>query len=383
MRIILLFTALVLGSFSDEAVQLIFFLKLGNVEKIYLISLLFLGGMAGGMLANIYFSRLLSRISLKSVLIGSLISQSVLILITSQISNEIGFLMIAFILGILGSLLWSAVMVAIPSLSNNHNELEKINKYAHTIRNMGFMTGPALGGILFDYLGMNSAVLLIGLLTFSSALVFLFVLEQINFEKVEAESSAYLNGISAIRYLFQDNVIKKALSPIIFTVIFTSATSAILVVYLTNVVNLTGEQYGVYSSLFSLSLALSPILLTNLFRQLGEASGAAFCATLIGLGQLITGLNHHYFILLFAGILIGSANGIHNTLLSAFMLKQIAPENRKNYLPAYGLLLQSCAATGFIISLFITASVMQSSLMIFGMLSMLFGLFGVWLNRKG
>lgn len=378
---IFLFLALILGSFSDEAVQVIFFLKVGNVEKIYLVSLLMLGAMIGSITANIYFSRLLQIFSLPAILIGSLIAQSGLILIASTIVNAWFYLVVTFLLGGLGGLLWSATLIAIPAITTHHAQLDTVNKYAHTIRNMGFVLGPILGGVLLEWLNLRYAMWLIGGFTLASALIFPFALRKLNLLPEQAKKTNYINGLRAIGGLWQTPTIRKALCPILLTVVLISTCSVLVIVYLTNGIQLNGEQFGIYISLFSLALTFSPLLFSTFFKKWGDATGACLAAALMGAGILILGSNSLYAIIVLAGILIGIGNGVQNTLLSAFMLKHISPENRPNQMPAYVLLLQSGAALGYLISLSVTAKAMPILFILFGSGAMIIGGVGGYLNR--
>lgn len=374
-----LFLALLLGSFSDEAVQIIFALTFGNAEKIYLTSLLLMLGMGGGILANTIFSHISKRIGIKNIVVYCLGLEAVFIVLSSFIQWELLYLIVAFLLGILGGMLWSAILVMIPLLTENNTELEAVNKYAHLIRNLGFVVGPMIGGGLMSIFSAQFALLFIGLITLCSALL-LIRLSLSSQIKIENSQKA-VNGFLSIVHLLRNKTIRFALVPLSMTIICTSALSVLIIVYFTDIIQLPPSHYGLYSAAISLSLALSPLLLTPLLSTLGEAVGACLSAALIGLGLLMLSMTEHYLLLIFWGVIMGSFNGTQNTIMSAFMLKQISPEQRENQMPAYVLVLQLCVFIGFLLSMCISADAIHATFWALGLLTIVTGLVGAMWNK--
>lgn len=376
----ILFLALLLGSFSDEAVQIIFALTLGNAEKIYLTSLLLMLGMIGGISANVVFSQLSQRVGIKNMVVYCLILEAVFIVLSSVIQWEILYLIVAFLLGILGGMLWSAVLIMIPMLAENKTELEKINKYAHLIRNLGFVVGPMIGGGLMSIFSAQIALLLIGLITLCSALLLIRLSLQSQIKTEKAQKA--VNGFLSIVHLLRNNAIRVALLPLSITIICTSALSVLIIVYFTDIIQLPPSHYGLYSASISLSLALSPLLLTRLLSTFGDAVGACLSAALIGLGLLMLSLTEHYLLLVFWGVIMGAFNGTQNTIMSAFMLKQISPEQRENQMPAYVLILQLCVFIGFLCSMFVRPEQIGFTFVLLGSITIITGLIGAVVNRR-
>lgn len=377
----LLFLSLLLGSFSDEAVQIIFALQLGNAEKVYLTSSLLLLGMAGGLLANIFYSRLAARFSTKQLILLALFGQAALIVAASLASHPAAYLLIAFVLGILGGLLWSAVLILIPAISPNTATLDTINKYAHSIRNMGFMAGPMLGGSFSYFLQSSSALLLIGTITFLSGIAIYFAMQGVQ-TFTKDKSQVAINGLSAIAKLLQNRTIFRAIAPLVITVISTSALSVLLIVYLTDIVKLNGVQYGVFSSVVSLSLAIAPLFLVELLGKLPAPIAACLSAMMIGISLLLLGLVESFYLLVLFGAMMGAFNGCQNTIMSAFMLKNIAKADRDNQMPAYVLILQISVIIGFLLSMLVKSPQFTSVFWGLSTIAFLAGLGGVWWNQS-
>lgn len=378
---IFLFLSLLLGSFSDEAVQIIFALQLGDANKIYLTSMLLLLGMLGGLLSNVFYSKILQYFNTRSLIFNVLFFESLLIILSSFLTDSIFYLFISFFLGVLGGVLWSSVLILIPEISsNNENTLEKINKYAHLIRNMGFMVGPVLGGGLTHFTSQSSALIMIGLLTFLSSLAIWQI--HCNNGKEKKEKTKSINGFKSIPLLLKDKEISKAILPLVLTIICTSTLSVLLVVYITDIVKLNGTQYGIFSSAISLSLAICPLFLVKWLKIFNEPASASLSASFIGLSLLLLSLTNNFYLLVIFGMLMGAFNGAQNTIMSAFMLKKIPTESRENLMPAYVLILQSCVVVGFILSMFIQSQQISATFILFSTITLLSGMVGFFLNCR-
>ncbi|VEG12494.1 Uncharacterised protein [Moraxella cuniculi] len=80
------------------------------------------------------------------------------------------------------------------------------------------------------------------------------------------------------------------------------------------------------------------------------------------------------------GVMMGAFNGTQNTVMSAFMLKNIAAVNRDNYMPAYVLILQMCVVIGFLISMLVKSTQFTTAFFGLGGLTVVAGVLGFWVN---
>lgn len=377
-----LFLSLLLGSFSDEAAQMIFALNLSNVEHIYITSLLLILGMVGGIIANTLFSQISQKLGIKKIIFICLMLESLLIVLSSFIYSQILYLFIAFSLGLLGGMLWSAVLIMVPLITQNEEELNTVNKYTHLIRNMGFMIGPIIGGFISSFSDHQTALFLVGLSTFLASLVMAKVSLHSPAQQQQYISKKAINGFHSIYYLLLERKIRYVLLPLIFTIISISTLSVLIIVYMIDIIKLDAEKYGLYSALFSLSLAVSPLILTKPISKLGEACGACISATFIGVGLCMLSITENYILMLCWGIFTAAFNGTQNTIMSAFMLKNIAIEHRENYMPAYGLILQISVFIGFLLSMFVSSQQIHTTFTLLGTLTVIAGLLGAYVNYR-
>ncbi|VEG12495.1 hypothetical protein [Moraxella cuniculi] len=211
-HIILLFLSLLLGSFGDEAVQIIFALQLGDAERVYLTSALLLLGMLGGLCANVIYSRLAARFSARQLILFALFAQAVLVMVAATTALPAVYLTVSLMLGFLGGLLWSAVLILIPVMSTDDKPLEQINKYAHSIRNMGFMAGPMLGGTFSYLFDVGRALLWVAVATSLSGMVIWLAMCGLA-RLPRPDSTPAINGLKSIGLLLQNKQILTAIAP--------------------------------------------------------------------------------------------------------------------------------------------------------------------------
>lgn len=378
-HIILLFLSLLLGSFGDEAVQIIFALQLGDAERVYLTSALLLLGMLGGLCANVIYSRLAARFSARQLILFALFAQAVLVMVAATTALPAVYLTVSLMLGFLGGLLWSAVLTLIPVMSTDDKSLEQINKYAHSIRNMGFMAGPMLGGTFSYLFDAGRALLWVAVATSLSGMVIWLAMCGLA-RLPRPDSTPAINGLKSIGLLLQNKQILTAIAPLSVTVACTSALSVLLIVYLTDVVQLNGVEYGIFSSAISLALALCPLILAPILTKMGEVAAACLSAVMIGVSLLLLGITEQFYMLVVFGVMMGAFNGTQNTIMSAFMLKNIAAVNRDNYMPAYVLILQMCVVIGFLISMLVKSTQFTTAFFGLGGLTVVAGVLGFWVN---
>ncbi|MCI0384163.1 MFS transporter [Streptomyces sp. CNQ085] len=141
--------ALLLGSFGDEMAQVTFALTLTEDPSPAVMSALLASGLTGGVAASPCAPPLLTRIGVRALIVAVFTAESLVIVAAGLHDGFAGYTLAAFALGFLGSLLWSAVMVLVPSLAPRRADLGRMNRAVQTVRNLGYVVGPALGGVLY------------------------------------------------------------------------------------------------------------------------------------------------------------------------------------------------------------------------------------------
>lgn len=383
--ILLAVIALALGSFSDEATLVSFALTLADGKPIYL-TLLYTLSMIGGVVASKNGSWILPKFSEKILLPTIFALQAVTIFAFYFLSGVWAILVLSFLLGFLGSLLWTVFLAILPLYFAE--KISLVNKLAHTIRNAGFVFAPALTGWVFGTIGKNLVLILAGI-SFICMLILLFISmtkRNPNTSLFEPNEETEIYQHISYRSFITHPTIKKILSFFSVTIALTSALNILLIPYINHSLKLSPFIYGTTLSMMSVGLLISPIMFSSLFGKIGKVSGAYLGAVLMGIGMLGFGLvgmvqpNLVALLLWLSGLLIGIGNGIQNTLMSAFML-EFCGDYSKQIMPHYILTLQTCVLIGFGLTLIISETLILPILWLFGIIVLLCGLMGALINR--
>lgn len=155
------------GSFADEAAQVTFALRLADNTSS--VSILLAAGLIGGILSGPIAPMILRRIGPRKTIPAVFLLQSVLIAAASLANQFWSYVVVSMALGSTGSLQWAAIMVAIPSYTNNERHIDRVNRITQSVRNMGYVGGPALGGLLYGMAQRSRGLLLLALLVLVAA----------------------------------------------------------------------------------------------------------------------------------------------------------------------------------------------------------------------
>ncbi|MBB5073307.1 MFS family permease [Bartonella callosciuri] len=106
-------------------------------------------GLIGVICAGPIASRLLHRLSTARTVPVVLLFETILIATASIVNQFWSYIAISFALGCAGSIFWSAILVAVPEFAKTDQQLDRINPSIQTVRNLGYIVGPLLRGILY------------------------------------------------------------------------------------------------------------------------------------------------------------------------------------------------------------------------------------------
>lgn len=135
--------SLSLGSFADEAAQVIFALRLADHTSS--VSILLAAGLIGGMLSGPIAPMILQGIGPRKAIPAVFLLQSILIAVASLANQFWSYVVVSLALGSTGSLQWGAIMVAIPTYTNDERYIDRVNRITQSVRNMGYVGGPVSG----------------------------------------------------------------------------------------------------------------------------------------------------------------------------------------------------------------------------------------------
>ncbi|MHA7304269.1 MFS transporter [Arthrobacter sp. TMN-49] len=360
--------ALFFGSFGDEAAQIVFALRLadGSSAAAVQVSALLAAGLIGGIVAGALAPRAVVLLGTRRLIALVFFAEAGLIACASFANTLPWYLGISAALGCLGSVLWSAVMIALPALDLPGASIEIGNRVVQTVRNLGYVVGPLLGSALFAWSSGVQGLLVLALAMLAAAIGAALILPSLMGSSVGKVSSPNTRKSADVVGLLQTQGVLRALMPLIVTVLVTSALNVLLIVRIRSELGYSAGVYGIVVAALSVGLVAGPALFAGFAGRLGPAAGASVAAASIGLGVIAIGTANTPWQLGLAAALIGIANGVQNTLMSTFIMQRVDAEHRPFRMPAYVLILQCTVFAGFIGAAFIDVAAAGSALVAAG-----------------
>ena len=141
--LLLLALCVTIGSFIDEASLVAAALAVNHSNDSHL-ALLYMASMLGAMAGSRLCAYLLAHLS-ETVIVQWLFFVQALMVLLIYIASGVGIALMGFGLGLIGSILWTAIMSVVP-LYCPKAYLDTANKALQTISNLGAVAGPALVG---------------------------------------------------------------------------------------------------------------------------------------------------------------------------------------------------------------------------------------------
>ncbi|WP_208438246.1 MFS transporter [Bartonella taylorii] len=373
-----LFLVLGFSSFADETAQVTFALHLA--ESTASISMLLFAGLMGAICAGPIAPRLLHRFQPARTVPIVLLFEAIFIA-TAAIANQFWvYIALSFALGCAGSIFWSAILVSVPEFAKTDQQLDRINRIIQTVRNLGYIAGPLLGGVLYGISSGQRGLFALSIMVLCATFITIFCFKSLKIHAQETDTSQRTKkGLDLAGLLRKKNVVY-ALAPLIITIILTSALNVLSIVRIRTDLNLSAEIYGVITSMISLGLVVGPLCFSSIFHRFGNAAGASLAATTIGFGIFCFSLTHIVWLMMLSFFILGAANGVQNALMASFMMKAIQKEHRNNQMPAYIFIIQTSVCLGFIGAGFVHVHHTQSTLFIIGIATMIAGILGFILN---
>jgi len=375
--------ALILGSFGDEAAQVAFALRLagGGAAAPAQVAVLLAAGLLGGISAGAVAPRAIVEVGARRLISSVFIAEAVLIAVASLADSLWWFVAVAAALGCLGSVIWSAVMVTLPSLDLSEEGVDRANRFVQTMRNLGYVAGPLLGSALYAGSSDFRGLLALASLMLAAAVGAAVALRRLVAADVGRAGSADVRRVADVRGLLQTHGVLRALAPLLITVLVTSALNVLLIVRVRTELHLSAATYGFVIAALSAGLVLGPALFSGFVSRLGDAAGASVGAAVIGGGVVAIGAADVHWQLVAAAAVIGIANGVQNALMGSFIIKRVDPARRASQMPAYVLLLQTTVLVGFLGAAFIDVHAAGRTLIAVGLVAAVAGTVGALVNR--
>ena len=175
------------------------------------------------------------------------------------------------------------------------------------IRQLGFVTGPALAGFLIDGFGVAAAYLAYAAAVSAASILVLSVRVR-RFER--SGRAVSLQGIvEGLRFVRRQQVVLGAMTLDMFAVIFGGAV-ALLPVYATDILGVGARGYGLLAASFDVGALLTSLVLVLLPPVRNAGRVLLLSVAVFGLATIVFGLSRNFLLSLFAYLLVGAADQV-------------------------------------------------------------------------
>ncbi|WP_303154625.1 MFS transporter [Corynebacterium sp.] len=378
---ILALALLFFASVVDELIATVLLLEIDNGRGLWP-SLLFAFSTAGALLASplsqqvLIQGKNLTRMA-SSVLYGEAV---VVLLCVYLYKNRAPILAILFggALGLLGALLWVIVLLIVTE-SFEKQQFDSVNKWITTIRNAGFVVGPALGGLLYPIGSLYIYLASAGFCLVSAS----FALRQLpppvlcpTTEEKESSSKTKASFSGSIVELLTLPRLAVRLLPPMGVAFFGSVVNVGIVIYLLDVQGRRESDYGLVGASISIGLVLGPVLIQAIAKR-NTQIGIGLSGIITGAAIVLLFLPWNVVLALVSGFLLGIGNGGQNVSVTSLLMKSIPEDRRAKLIPAFVFCIYFFVFSSYIAGLFVTPSNVISLMMRGGVITILLGVFSI------
>jgi Major Facilitator Superfamily. len=380
LSLILLF----LASVVDELIATVLLLEIDSETGLWP-SILFAITTAGSLLAGplsrhiLLEGRSLTRI-LSVILLCEAISLLPCIYFYKQ-AEPIVTVVVGGFLGVLGGALWVVVLLIVAESFENH-QFDSVNKWVTTVRNAGFVAGPALGGLLYPigsiyiYLGSIALCLISALFTLKKVPSIVCPTTEKNQEELDIPYSAKKRFSSSVVELLKLPGLAIRLIPPMGVAFFGSVVNVGIVLYLLNMQGRTASDYGLVGASISVGLVLGPVLMEAITKNKSQIG--------IGLSGIVTGIAiialfqpWDLLFTMFSGLLLGIGNGGQNVFVTSLLMKSVPKGKRTSLIPAFVFCIYFFVFVSYVAGLFVTQSNVLPFMICGGVITILLGFFSL------
>jgi len=354
-RLIALLAALIVTTAGDEIALVVLALKVSNHAHTMLgVSLLLVAGMLPGVLLSPVIGRIADSVRPATLLAAAMVAQAVVAFGMAAASSTPLVIGLAVVLGALGAQAAAATMVIVPKVVADEHLTSAISAM-EVCRNVGFLIGPAVAGVLVTVAG-PALGLVVNAVSFLVAAAFTSLLPATVWRRGEPaasprnESAVRRRWNEGFRLLGGDPLLRRVLPVIVITVCATSMFNVALVFHVRQGLGLSAGAYGALSFAICAGLVAGPIVLRVPLRQMDSAVLTVACAGGIGAAMAASALVIPIAAIFVCLLVMGTVNSGQNVALRTVVIRRSPEAKRGAVGAAYGATLQGSVTLGFLLA---------------------------------
>jgi MFS family permease len=278
-----------------------------------------------------YAGVLVDRLETRGLAIAASVFQGVVALGLAFTSSPVALLVLTFILGIGGAVAASAEFALVPLVAGSRG-VGRANGLVESMRGVGFMVGPLLGGALSGALGIRGAIL-------ADAATFAVIGAGLTILPVRRRGSAAGDtsprAREGLQLLYADRTLAVALGAGVVTLVFMSASIPGDVVFTKDVLGAGDTALGVVLTAWAVGMVAAANLIPQRVAAGSWATVALVAACVQGLGKV---LPPFWLVLPFMAACYfvgGAGHGVKNAGFRTLIHQHVPPERHGRAFAAY------------------------------------------------
>lgn len=274
----------------------------------------------------------------KFVVFGSFTS-ALIMLVTQMpalglsVSHQVVGLFCASIMtGVARSFSQPSMYALVPKLVDRENQ-QKASAWMVMLLQIGRISGPAIGGFTFGFLGLTTSEVMVCCLLLAGLAVLYFIKTDPKPAPHVSEKKSIKHELTVgVKYVFGHAILFPALSLDMVAVLFGGVT-ALLPIYAAEILHIGAKGLGVLRAAPALGAAITSTFLTR--RDIRHNAGPLLFVAVFGFGVsiLIFSMSHNLWLSLIALALSGAFDSVSMVIRSA-AVQLASPENMRGRISA-------------------------------------------------
>ncbi len=278
-----------------------------------------------------YVGVLVDRLENRSLAIWSALFQAAVAAALAFVHGLPATFALTFLLGVGVAVSGAAEFSLVPLLAGSR-EIGRANGLVESWRGVGFVIGPAIGGLLTGGAGAQVA-LLIDAATF---VVIATVLATLPVRRrIERRGGEQPRARDGVTLLFSQRVLAITLGAGALTLVFMSASIPADIVYTKNVLGMGDWAVGVVLSVWALGLVVAANLIPSRIPLASIATATLLAAAVQGAGKFVAPFWLSYSFMLACWTVGGMGHGVKNVGFRTLIHDRIAPEEHGRAFAAF------------------------------------------------
>ncbi len=230
---------------------------------------------------------------------------------------------VIFLTGIARGFLAPSYFAMLPQIVSR-DLIPNASTWSATTFHICAVIGPAAGGLILGFAGMNYAYA-VSFALISLSIVFILFIKNRPQPKKESQESFIMNLSAGIRFVMKNQIVRSALSLDLFVVLFGGAT-ALLPIFAMEILNVGSEGYGFLRAAPAIGAVVMAGILAYYPPQKKAGSTLLWCAAMFGVCMIFFAISKNFYLSLFILALSGAFDNV-SVVVRHIILQLATPDD--------------------------------------------------------